>query len=270
MKTEQYRNRLENLDSLLQSARFLLANEQFPIYNWNHELYPDEIPLVFESAHIDIAPVREAILDPGGEIVAVDNYLRRNFPCTVCNDRSRGIRGFLQRGRKKLLILHYTGESGLSGSSFIKKNPKALFRTQGIEDCFRELIDKNFQYSYQEFFFQEYPACHFPPSDQAGVWERRAANCDIQILETVRKEGIRAILVLGSSAILRFNREFCQKNQGKVMKWKFGDGTHVPFCITRSPEALLHAKNQDREKFQSILDEMSAHIQGLNQTVGGF
>jgi hypothetical protein len=270
MKTEEYRNRLVQLDSILQDSIFLLNNEELPIYNSVTESYPDEIPLVFHPARQTAILTNQAILDPAGEVVAVDNYLTRNFSCRLCPDRDRGIRGFLQRGRKKLLILHYTGDSGLTGSSFIKKNSRSLFRTPDVESCFQELVEKHLNLSYEEFFFQEYPACHFPKNSEPKQWEIRSKNCDIHVLETVQKENIKAILVLGSSAILRWSKTFCQTNQGKILTWKFGDGTTIPFSITRSPEALLHAKKSSPDKFPEIFQEMGRHLTELERIAGGF
>ncbi|MCC5813340.1 MAG: hypothetical protein JJT78_01170 [Leptospira sp.] len=268
MRTAIYRERLKKLESILQDSVFLLSNSEFPVYNFNHEVYPDEIPLVFQPAKIPTFPDKQTILDPQGEILAVDNYLNRNFACKLCPDRDRGIRGFLIRGRKKLLILHYSGNTG-NATSFIKKSNKTIFRTKDIESCFEELTEKFCNTSYQEYFFQEYPACHFSKEMDTKSWERRTTHCDNHILETVKKEGIKAILVLGSSAVLRWTPEFCKTNQGKIMAWTFSDGTKLPFAITRSPDALHHAKINSPEKYPSILNEMGGVLKNLSQTVGG-
>lgn len=268
MKTFAYKERLKKLESIIQDSVFLLNNSEFPIYNRNNENYPDEIPLVFQPAKILPRYGNETVLNPEGEVLAVDNYLNRNFACKFCNDRDRGIRGFLIRGRKKLLILHYTGDTG-KGNTFLKKSNKTIFRTKEIEQCFEELSETFMQSSYREYFFQEYPACHFSKSMDSKSWERRTTFCDSHILETIKKEGIKAILVLGSSAILRWTPEFCKTNQGIVKSWNFSDGTKIPFAITRSPDALLHAKLNAPDKYKSIQKEMGDVLLKLSQVVGG-
>ncbi|WCL47915.1 hypothetical protein [Leptospira sp. GIMC2001] len=270
MKASEYLNRLKTLDSILQETGFLLQNNEFPIYNLSKEPYPDEFPLVFNPSKINITSEGDKILNSEGEVIALDGYLTRNFACKKCSDRSMGIRGFLQRGRKKLLILHYTGETGMPGSSFIKKSSKTLFRSKEVEESFTEWIQEGLNTSYEEFHYQEYPACRFHKGFEVSDWHRRANLCDIHVEETVRKEGIKAILVLGSSALLRWPSEYCKANAGKLLEWKFSDGLKIPYLITRSPEALLHCKIKKPSEYKNMLTQLSEHLRILQKKVGDF
>jgi hypothetical protein len=88
------------------------------------------------------------------------------------------------------------------------------------------------------------------------------------IRESVIKEDIKAILVLGSSAILRWDQDFCRANQGKVMSWNFANQMKIPFLITRSPEALSFAKSKSEEEYLKISSEMKDHIKKLINLAG--
>jgi hypothetical protein len=269
MKSTVYKSRLNQLESILRDSYFLLNNENLPIHNFKMEPFPDEIPFVFKPISKDHFHSQDkTILSPEGEIVAVDQYLTRNFSCKRCIDRERGIRSFIQRGRKKLLILHYSGNSGLKSAAFAKRSNKIIFRTQEIESLFGELINDSIQENYEEFFYQEYPGCHFNQNSTAEQWQKRSIECDSQILETITKEGIKAILVLGSSAVLRWEPEFCKTNQGKVMNWSFPNQLKIPFLITRSPEALSFAKNKSDSDYLKIFSEMKDHVQKLIKFAG--
>lgn len=269
MKSTEYKSRLNQLESILRDSHFLLQNKNFPIHHFKSEPFPDEIPLVFKAISKEHFQLPEkTILSSEGEIVAVDQYLTRNFSCKRCVDRERGIRSFLQRGRKKLLILHYSGNSGIKSASFAKRSNKIIFRTQEIESLFSELMQESIHENYEEFFYQEYPGCHFNQNSNSGQWQKRSIECDSQILETVIKEDIKAILVLGSSAILRWDQEFCRANQGKVMSWNFANQMKIPFLITRSPEALSFAKSKSEEEYLKISSEMKDHIKKLINLAG--
>lgn len=269
MKSIEYKSRLNQLESILRDSYFLLNNENLPIHNFKTEPFPGEIPFVFKPIAKDHFHLPDkTILNPEGEVVAVDHYLTRNFSCKRCIDRERGIRSFLQRGRKKLLILHYSGNSGLKSAAFAKRSNKIIFRTQEIESLFGDLILDSIKENYEEFFYQEYPGCHFNQKSSPEQWKQRSEECDSQILETITKEGIKAILVLGSSAVLRWEADFCKKNQGKVMNWNFTNQIKIPFLITRSPEALAFAKNKSDSDYNKIFSEMKEHIQKLVKLTG--
>jgi hypothetical protein len=271
MKTKEYLDRLHKLSEILEDSEFLLKTEQFPIYNLQTEPYPDEFPILFQPAHLPSIPAKQKILDPVGQVLAVDHYLSRNFSCKLCPDRERGIRAFLRRGRKKLLVLHYTGDSGLGGhTATIKRSNRIVFKSSQIEDFFEELIQETFGFSHEEFFYQEYPGCHFSKKLTQGDWKKRATACDFHVLETVQTESIKGILVLGSAAVLRWTKEFCIENQGKVMAWKFANGEKLPFLITRSPEALVHARENIPEKYEPLRLEMKSHLTNLSKITGGW
>jgi hypothetical protein len=271
MKSSEYKNRLNQLESILLETNFLIQNHDIPIHHFNSEQFPDEISFIFKPIAIDYFNLPEkAVLSSEGEIISVDNYLTRNFPCKKCKDRERGIRSFLQRGRKKLLILHYSGDTGIKGSAYAKKSSKTIFRSIEVENSFKDLISEALDENYLEYFYQEYPACHFNTVSNPEDWQRRSIECDSHVLETIQKEKIKAILVLGSSAILRWNSNFCKTNQGKVMNWTFADQTKIPFLITRSPEALVHSKNKSDSDYNNIIQEVKDHILKLYHQVGKF
>jgi hypothetical protein len=271
MKSSEYKNRLYQLESILLDTNFLLQNQDIPIHHLHHELFPDEINFIFKPIAFDHFSLQEkTVMSSEGEIISVDNYLTRNFPCKKCKERDRGIRSFLQRGRKKLLVLHYSGETGIKGSLFAKKSSKTIFRSIEVENSFKELIYDSLKENYLEFFYQEYPACHFNADSKSEDWLRRSIECDSHVLETIQKEKIKAILVLGSSAVLRWNPDFCKTNQGKIMNWTFADQTKIPFIITRSPEALIHSKNKSDTEYNILIQEVKDHLIKLQNQVGKF
>jgi len=269
MDPNTYRNRLRILEDILNEAAFLLRNNEFPIHQLNSEILPEDIPLLFQPAQVSAFSSSETILDSQGEILAVENYLTRNFSCRRCPDRDRGIRGFLIRGRKKLLILHYSGNTSGQNAIF-KRSNRIIFRSSEIQSCFQELLESALQTNFEEFYYQEYPGCHFTKNSSQNDWKRRVAACDVHVLETIQKENVKAILILGSSAVLKWDKDFCSRNQGKVMQWNFSEAIEIPYMITRSPEALVYAKQISDEKYNEIFQDMKRHILTLSEAVKGF
>lgn len=265
MIIDHYYKRLSLLEAILNESQYLLSNGEFPIYHLNSEPIPDEIYIHFQPLQTP-QPPSQTVLNENAEIVSIENYLTRNFSCTKCLDRSRGIRNFLSRGRKKILFLHYSGAT--KPNEKLTKTGKTILKSQLAQEELASVIKNSFSLPLEEFFFQEFPACHFNPNLNPQEWERRCKNCEYHILETVRKEDIKLIIILGNSAILRWSKEFCNENLGRVFLWELEEGFKIPSMILRSPEALLFAKSKSNEEYKSLKNTMQEQLKGFIQNYG--
>ncbi|MCE9500777.1 MAG: hypothetical protein K8R21_09785 [Leptospira sp.] len=239
--------KLENLIAIIKDTVYLIRNEKIPVNHFKNEKDPEEIKFIWEENKPAIH------LQPGIILKGTPEKSERNFICKLCPERISGIRTFIRRGRKPVLVLHYTGEHRKNHKPFSKKNNLQIFRTKEAEDLFGRMIEKSFGFSHLEFFYQEYPGCIFNPDKSEDTdWSRRTENCKSQINETVTPEDIKAIIMLGNSAILTFGIDEAKKMTGKLNYFEI-NGKQIPMIVLRSPEAVLQLEAK-RQKFEKNPD----------------
>lgn len=238
---------LQELKSILQDLRFLIKKEDFPIFRKRGEPDPQTMELVWkENWNFGYTSTESGVPTQtrGVQVRIPPKEQDRNFSCKLCPERLSAVRHFIVRGRKKVLVLHYTGEFQPNKPSYAKTSPQRIFRTPEAENLFDRMIQKEFGFSMREFYYQEYPACLFSQDRSSELdWKRRVENCRVHVKETVQKEGIKGIILLGAAATLAFGKEEAAKLLGKTVEFEPG----IPMVILRSPEAILSSEQKEKK-----------------------
>ncbi|TGJ99118.1 hypothetical protein EHO59_14660 [Leptospira semungkisensis] len=234
---------LRELKGILQDLKFLIQTDQFPILKKQGELDPNDLDLNWKESWNWplVSSSKPQASMPGIQVRTPVKKDDRNFTCKLCPDRLSAVRHFLIRGRKKILVLHYTGETSPGKESYVKTSPLKVFRSPEAENVFDRMIQKVFGFTMKEFYYQEFPGCLFSQDrSNESDWKRRTENCRIQVNETVQEEGIQGIILLGAAATLLFGKEEATKQMGKTLEFQPG----VPMIVLRSPEAILAAEQK--------------------------
>jgi len=234
---------LEKYSEIISELKFIINRKEFPIFKFGDEADPGEYSFPWKSVGIQSTV---QITEEKRERQRNSRELA-NFPCTICAGKLAGIRNYFQIGRKPILILHYSGSTTPKEKPFIKKQAKQIFRDKITEITWSELIQKSFGFSFEEFFYEEYPACTFTPTEFVeDDWQKRIEACKIHLEENIREFGIKAIVVLGSSARLIFGTERAKEILGKEILWEIG-GQKIPLLTLRSPEALVFLEEKSKK-----------------------
>lgn len=238
---------LSRFTDILTEAKFLIQNKSVSIYRFQEEKDPNDFVFPWKSKVPESLEMQKKQQKESQR----KNKDLVNFSCTFCKGKLSGVRQFLHKGRKPVLILHYTGATNPKEKPFTKTKPNQIFKDKLTENSWGELVQKVFGFSFEEFFYQEYPACTFSHTDSKDTdWTERVENCKFHVKDTVEEYGIKMIVVLGSSAKLLFGADKAKELLGKQIHWDLS-GLSIPIVTTRSPEALVFlgekAKKTDSE-----------------------
>lgn len=238
---------LETFTDILKETKFLIQNQAVSIFRFQDEQDPNDYVFPWKSK------VPESIENQKKQQKENQRNNRDlvNFSCTLCQGKLSGVRQFLHKGRKPILVLHYSGATTAKEKLFTKTRPNQIFKDKLTEVSWDSIVKTVFGFSYEEFYYEEYPACTFSHTDSKELdWNTRLENCKVHVKETVEEFGIKAIVILGSSARLLFGPEKAKEQLGKVIEWDL-EGKKIPLLTTRSPEALVFlgekAKKADSE-----------------------
>ncbi|WP_411822714.1 hypothetical protein [Leptospira sp. 'Mane'] len=240
------------LVDVIEETKYFLKKQSLPIFHLNHEPDPGDIHFPWKAL------TKKTSEQKAKETKEKQRTNREviNFPCALCTGKVSGIRNFFYRGRKPILVLHYSGAVSPKDKPFVKRSPSQIFREILTEKIWSSLIEKAFGFSYQEFFYQEYPACNFSNvNSKEEDWKTRIDTCKIHIQDNISDFDIQGIILLGSSARLVFGDK-AKDFLGKTIHWEFGD-KKIPVLTLRSPEALVFLD----EKSKSVASEDSVLFQ---------
>lgn len=236
--------------SLIDETSFLLKNQKFPIISYPEETDPNDISLLWKSWKdrnpLEIAKEAQEKLRGSRDLI--------NFSCSLCENKQSGIRNFISRGRIPILVLHYSGAVLPKDKPFIKMNPKQIFKDALTEKIWSSLIQSAYEFTYEELYYQEFPACNFQPTkSNPESWKQRTESCKLHIKETISLHSIQGIIILGSSAKVLYG-DGVKEKLGKWEEWQFED-LSIPTMVFRSPEALvaLESKSKDASLDQNAL-----------------
>lgn len=238
---------LENFTDILKETKFLIQNQTLPVFRFQEETDPNDFVFPWKSK----VPESLEIQKKQQKESQRKNRDLINFSCTLCQGKLSGVRQFLHKGRKPILVLHYSGATTAKEKPFTKTRPNQIFKDKLTEVSWDGIIQKVFGFSFEEFYYEEYPACTFSHTDSKETdWKQRLETCKVHVKETVEEFGIKAIVILGSSARLLFGPEKAKEQLGKVEDLDL-NGIKIPMLTTRSPEALVFlgekAKKSDSE-----------------------
>ncbi|HMW06964.1 MAG TPA: hypothetical protein PKC94_17885, partial [Leptospiraceae bacterium] len=170
-----------------------------------------------------------------------------NIRCKLCPKKIAGIRNYIHKGNKPVLVLHYTGEFRKGQPSLSKTNPSLALRTRDSEDLFDRLIKKVFNFSSKEFFFQEYPACSFNHNTSTlADWKTRMEACDLHVKNTILANNIKGIILMGSAAVMRLGAEQAKEKTGKLEPLSFQE-VEIPTLVIRSPEGVFSLEEKRKK-----------------------
>ncbi|WP_061216023.1 hypothetical protein [Leptospira santarosai] len=240
------------LGRILKDFRFLIQKKQIPILQFSGEQPPEIAELVWrEEVWLPSSQSHDLELEATGiQVRRTARAAERNFVCKLCTERISAVRNFIIKGRKPILVLHYTGEIAPGKPAFSKTSPDQIFRTKEAEGLFERMIRKQFGFSHREFYYQEYPACIFSHSkSNAESWKVRTEKCEVQVKETIDSEKIRGIILLGTSAIAVYGKEKALEMMGRTLDFLPG----VPMVVLRSPEAIAAIETK-RKNFTGAKD----------------
>ena len=223
-------NLLEEFDSILQDAKTILSSNQIPIFQTELEKYPDAILSPFE-----LNLKTQVVAKPAEKL---DSSLR-NIGCKLCPKKIFGIKNFLHVGKIPILFLHYSVDL----KTLKIKPPSQVLNSVESEKFLDGFFQKEFHKSWKDFYFQEYPACVFPADSTEKDWKDRAIQCKTHIEQTVSEHKIQAIVMLGSSARLRYGLEAAGTKLWKKELVNLAN-TEIPFFVVRSPDFFTNLEKK--------------------------
>jgi hypothetical protein len=178
--------------------------------------------------------------------------LPANYLCSLCENRMYPVRKYRKNGKLPILVLHYNGQPG---SSVVRpdRSDRHIFGSEEEDDLFFRMC-RAAGFEPDDFFFQEFPACHFgSQSGSESEWNLRMKNCLMHVKNTIEANRIRLLIFMGPSALLFFGKaEALRKSTSMEISEANIDGLPIPSLVLRSPAALL-----SMEKRRAVADEES-------------
>jgi len=234
----------QSLIEILDEANFFIKRNTLPIFKLQSESDPQEISYSWRPLSKKSKEQRQK---ENQEKQRTHRELA-NFPCNLCANKTTGIKNYFYPGRFPILVLHYSGASSIKEKPFVKRNPKQVFKEELTGKVWNDLIKSAYNFSSEELFYQEYPACNFNSNvSKDEDWKTRTENCKIFIEENVKDFQLKGIILLGSSAKHVFGSEVAKQMVGKLISWDI-DGKKIPVMTLRSPEALVFLDEKSKQK----------------------
>ena len=108
------------------------------------------------------------------------------------------------------------------------------------------MIQKAFNFTLDDLYFQELPGCNFNPNQQNN-WPEIVNNCMEHVYDTIENESIQCVIIIGAAAQLYFNNT-AEENMNDIF---FIDCNNrkIPAIVSRSPESVL-ALESKRAKYE--------------------
>lgn len=182
---------------------------------------------------------------------AGNHPMEENVLCNLCENRFYAIKKYLKKPVKeelKILLLNYSGS--LDPNTLPKDlSDKYYFSSSEEDEVFNGLL-KKFGFSLDNFYFQEFVACHFSPNSSQEEWNARVKNCLGFLEKTIMNYQIQKLVVIGNAALLLFGNEARElASRHRVMTFQIGD-YFLPLVVIRSPLSLIsiRKKRNDFEK----------------------
>ena len=149
-------NLYKKFAQVLSDVEYLVERNEFEIFRFDFEknqnrrqkrksylFQSNRQQIQFKWNPILTSPTRQS----AATITARPTILDKNFSCKLCPKKIGAIRNFTHRGKKPVLVLHYTSEFRKGQPALTKSNPNLTLRTSESEDLFDRLIKKVFGFS---------------------------------------------------------------------------------------------------------------------------
>ena len=184
-----------------------------------------------------------------------------NFSCTLCQGKMYPVRKYFKIGKKrKILIVTYNGPYGKMKR--IDQSDDFFFNDQEEDQLMAEIFCCTHSKQFEDFFFQEVPACHFDGQKSLDQdWQQRTHNC-LQFLErNVQDYQIEKMILIGLSALWISGKEQSLKsiNSQEVLRLKMKQ-VEIPYIILNSPTRLLRYYTHDKAQYQRLVAVMKEKV----------
>lgn len=253
MNDSTLQNILKPFYNSLKNLAFVLKTEGIPVYRLSTEIDPENTRLVWHPLQLE----KKTSSAPVVEKRKTDNA-QPNFTCRLCPERLSGIRNFVKKGRKPILVVHYTGEIQKGKQAAVKKSSSYVLRSREADELFGRMINKALGLEMDDFFFQEFPGCIFAHNESGEEdWKRRTEHCKSHLEKTISDNYISALIFTGNAAPLFFGSK--ARESGGISDLVIANKS-LPYIIIRSPEAIL-AYEKKRQHLERIKD-----VQALETT----
>lgn len=188
--------------------------------------------------------------------------LNANFRCELCHSRLYPVNQYLRTGKLPVLILYYN--MALQSRSLQRDRSAVHIFGGPKEDNLWNRILSKLGFTMNDFYYQEYLACHFNASRSTeSDWQERAAHCKQHLIDTITKYKLSKVVLSGNAALLLLTKEQADKYAKTAKVFDFIIGKEkLQAVVLRSPSALLAIENrresqgmQNTEKYQQLVAE---------------
>ncbi len=209
--------------------------------------------------------------------------LAPNYTCSLCKHKQYPVKKYLhlpEDEKKKLpvLFLYYNVRIDVSTSTqkgFLQKDnsDKSIFQTELETKIFSELLAP-FKLSLKNFYFQEFPACHFNPyRSLPDDWFARSQNCLKYVSQTIKTHKIKKLVLIGNSALALLGAVEAQKKvlSNKSFEYAILDDK-INCIVLRSATSLAKIFEQmsiikDENKKAKLIENENSIKEGLQKAL---
>ena len=202
-----------------------------------------------------------------------------NFHCKLCTVRLYPVRNFFRPALKEkkipILVLHFNGNFRIHPPLATKRDlsTQNLFGTKEEDQLFERMLNK-LSLGTQNFYYQEFPACHFNANRSViEDWQQRAKHCTKHVQSSIQKYDIKRIILCGPAAVALLGEEKAKQRAKDATLFSVSFGERTLDCVSlRSPASLLELeryRNQekDKQKHDIILEKEKAIKNGMLKAV---
>ncbi|MCS7204353.1 MAG: hypothetical protein NZ853_01500 [Leptospiraceae bacterium] len=254
---DSYAKVLKEFSKYLEDIRYI---EPFPFLVGN----PPRVYLPLSNKRVEPQMQRKERIESSHSEVKIT--LNENQICQLCSNKAYAVRKYFKKPTKeelKIMILHYNGS--IDNNQIPKDvSEKFYFSSKEEDEVFNRMLS-SFHYTLENFYFQEFVACHFSFQSSHEEWNTRVQNCLPFLEKNVKDHQIQKLMIVGSAAILLFGNEAKEiVKKPHLLPFHIHD-LELKAIILRSPQAILKLE-QKRKELQSLLQKYPKEWEVYNKT----
>ncbi|MBL8021627.1 MAG: hypothetical protein JNM27_18290 [Leptospirales bacterium] len=184
-------------------------NDEDMVSHWLGEPAPLDMQIVYRPPAKANVPVASGL--PEAAPSKTFRHIPPNFACGFCPERMYPVKRFMITGKLPVLVLFFNGS--VTPTKIRPERSDICILASKEEDALFEqtLRDSGFS-GMSDFYFQQFPACHFNPQRSTmSDWQRRANHCTEHVRATIQTHGIKHILVSSPSSQFLLGKEETQR-----------------------------------------------------------
>ncbi|MCE9600095.1 MAG: hypothetical protein K8S54_19195 [Spirochaetia bacterium] len=184
-------------------------NEEEMVSHWLGEPTPMEVQIVYRPPAKQKEETAAAVAE--SQVTRPMRNIPQNFACGFCPERIYPVKRFMVPGRLPVLVLFFNGSVTPTKMRpersdvciLASKEEDALFDSTMREAGFEGIND---------FYFQQFPACHFNPQrSNMQDWQRRANHCTEHVRATIEGHSIQHVLISSPSSQFLLGKDETQR-----------------------------------------------------------